>query len=169
MPKFRWSVFPLTVAMGVAGSACTSEKPVPPTDVAPVLAAVVAAVDSAVGIKDSLAVDPRILPPRSSWRRKQVATAWSEGELAATISPRHPRLELGKMAYTCPVATPGCVATKSLPVVALSMPVLERDTVVVEAKFAGRGADEMVSELHWIWFAVRKDSVWRVVKHATLD
>jgi hypothetical protein len=168
MPNLSWRSFPLIVAIGVVSSACTSEKPVLPADVAPVLAAVVAAVDSAVGIKDSLAIDPRILPPRSHWRWKQVATAWSEGELAATINPRHPRLELGKMAYTCPVTTPGCVATKSLPVVALSTPVLQRDTVVVEAAFAGRGSDDMVNEIRWLWFAVRKDSSWRVVKHTTM-
>ena len=71
------------------------------------------------------------------------------------------------MAYTCPVTTPGCVATKSLPVVALSTPVLQRDTVVVEAAFAGRGSNDMVNEIRWLWFAVRKDKSWRVVKNST--
>jgi hypothetical protein len=159
----------LPIAALTAATACASEKPLPPADIAPVLAAVVHAVDSAVGPKDSLAIDPRILLRPSTFGRKQVATAWSEGELAATISPRHPRLELGKMAFTCPVRTPGCVATKELPVLALSSPVLVRDTVMVEALYAGRNSDDRVNELHWLWFAVRKDSTWRVVKHTTLD
>jgi hypothetical protein len=165
MSSRDWRLLLPIAAAAVVISACASEKPVAAVDVAPVLAAVVHAVDSAVGPKDSLAVDPRILPSRSTWRWKQVATAWSEGELAATISARHPRLELGKMAYTCPVATPGCVATKNLPVVALSMPMLRKDTAVVEAAFAGRGSDDMVNEVHWVWFAVRKDSSWRVVRN----
>ena len=157
------------VVVAAVVSACASEKPVPPGDVAPVLAAVVHAVDSAVGPRDSIAIDPRILPRPSMLRRKPVSTAWSEGEPAAAISPRHPRLELGKMAFSCPVSSPECVATKELPVVALSMPVVRRDTVMVEARYAGRAADQMVNRVHWLWFAVKKDSAWTVVKHTALD
>src|SRR5262245_26941780 len=167
MAKLDRSSFVAIAVIAPILTACTPEKPVAGRDVAPVLAAVVSAVDSAVGAKDSLAIDPRILPRPSIWRRKPVATVWSESELAAAISPRHPRLELGKMAYTCPVITPGCVATRSLPVVALSMPVLQRDTVVVEAAYASRRSDDMVNEIHSLWFAVRKDSTWRVVRHRT--
>ena len=168
MLRGRLSSLPPIAALAAA-AACGSEKALPPRDVAPVLAAVVHAVDSAVGPKDSLAIDPRVLLRQSAFGRKPESTAWSEGELAATISPRHPRLELGKMAFTCPVRTPGCVATKDLPVLALSAPVLVRDTVMVEALYAGRNSDDRVSELHWLWFAVRKDSAWRVVKHTRLD
>ena len=85
--------------LAVLNFACASEKPVASADVAPVIAAVVAAVDTAVGLKDSLPIDPRILLRRTMWRRKPVTTAWSESELAATISPRHPRLELGMLAW----------------------------------------------------------------------
>ena len=169
MPSHKLSSLVPTAALAAMISACATEKPVPAADVAPVLAAVVHAVDSVVGPRDSVAIDPRILLRPAMWRRKPESTAWSEGQLAATISPRHPRLELGKMAFTCPVRTPGCVATKDLPVLALSTPVLVRDTVMVEAMFAGRTADEHVSELHWYWFAVRKDSSWRVVKHTRIN
>ena len=162
------SLLPIAVCVVVA-AACTSEKPFPPADVAPVIAAVVRAVDSLVGPTDAFAIDPRILPPRSTLGRKQVSTVWSEGELSRAISPRHPRLDLGKMAFTCPVIEPGCVATKDRPVIALSMPVLARDTAVVEARYANRGSDDMINKVHLVWFAVRKDSSWRVVKHTTLD
>ena len=159
----------LFAVAAAAGIACASEKPVPSTDVAPLLAAVVRSVDSAVGRRDSLAIDPRILPTPSTARVKRSSTVWSEGELAASIGPRHPRLELGKMAFACPVVTPGCVATKELPIIVLATPMLARDTAVVEAVFAGRRPDDAVTEIRWLWFAVKKDNSWRVVKHTTLD
>jgi hypothetical protein len=165
---YQRSLLPI-IACAVVAVACSSAKPVPPADVAPVLGAVVRAVDSVVGQTDAFAIDPRILPTRSSLGRKQVSTVWSEGELSRAISPRHPRLDLGKMAFTCPVGTPGCVATKDRPVIVLSMPVLARDTAVVEARYANRSSDDMINEVHLAWFAVRKDSSWRVVKHTTLD
>ena len=162
------SLLPIAVCVAMT-AACASEKPVPPTDVAPVLGAVVHAVDSVVGPTDAFAIDPRILPSRSTFGRKQASTVWSEGELSRAVSPRHPRLDLGKMAFTCPVGAPGCVATKARPVIVLSMPVLARDTAIVEARYANRGSDDMINEVHLVWFAVRKDSSWRVVKHATID
>ena len=167
---YQRSLLPI-IACAVVAVACSSAKPVPPADVAPVLGAVVRAVDSVVGQTDAFAIDPRILPTRSTRGagRKQVSTVWSEGELSRAISPRHPRLDLGKMAFTCPVGTPGCVATKDRPVIVLSMPVLARDTAVVEARYANRSSDDMINEVHLAWFAVRKDSSWRVVKHTTLD
>ena len=167
MARLDGSSFVAIAVLALVISACTPEKPVASRDVAPVLAAVVSAVDGAVAPFDSLAIDPRILPRPSIWRRREVSTVWSEGELAATISPRHPRLELGKMAFTCPVISPGCVATRNLPVLVLSMPVLRRDTVVVESAYASRGSGDMVNEIRSLWFAVRKDSSWRVVKHTT--
>ena len=164
---YQRSLLPI-IACAVVAVACSSAKPVPPADVAPVLGAVVRAVDSVVGQTDAFAIDPRILPTRSTLGRKQVSTVWSEAELSRAISPRHPRLDLGKMAFTCPVGAPGCVATKDRPVIVLSMPVLARDTAVVEARYANRSSDDMINEVHLAWFAVRKDSSWRVVKHTTL-
>ena len=155
--------------LAVLNVACASERPVPSADVAPVVAAVVAAVDSAVGVKDSLPIDPRILLRRTMWRRKPVATAWSESQLAATISPRHPRLELGMLAFVCLVRAPGCAATRERAVLALSEPVLHRDTVLVETAYAARRRDDSINELHWLWFAIRKGGSWRVVKRTTLD
>lgn len=155
-------------AIALVTSACAREKPVPPADVAPVLAAVVHAVDSAVGPKDSLAIDPRILLRPTMWRRKSAITDWPEANLATAINPRHPRLELGMLAFVCPVRAPGCSATKQRAVLALATPVLRRDTAVVEALYAGRGSDDTVNEVHWLWFAVRKDGAWRIVRHTTL-
>ncbi len=164
----RRSSLPVAV-LAVVISACASEKPVAPADVAPVLAAVVHAVDSAVGPKDSLAIDPRILLRSTMWQRKAVITDWPEAHLAASINPAHPRLDLGMLAFVCPVRTPGCSATKQRPVLALGAPVLHRDTAVVEALYAGRGPDDRVNQMHWFWFAVRQRNSWRVVKHTTLD
>lgn len=164
---YRASGFP--VAMLAVISACTAEKPVAPADVAPVLAAVVHAVDSVVGPNDSLAIDPRILLRPRMWRRAAVITDWPEANLAASINPTHPRLELGMLAFVCPVRTPGCSATKQRAVLALGAPELRQDTAVVEALYAGRAPDDRVKQLHWFWFAVRRRNAWRIVKHTMLD
>jgi len=155
--------------LAVVISACASEKPVAPADVAPVLAAAARAVDSVVGPKDSLAIDPRILLRPRRWRRAAVITDWPEANLAATINPSHPRLELGMLAFVCPVRTPACSATRQRAVLALGEPVLHRDTAVVEALYASRGSDDRVTQLHWLWFALRQSNSWRIVKHSRLD
>jgi hypothetical protein len=159
--------------LAVVASACASEKPVAPADVPTVIAAVVHAVDSAVGPKDSLAIDPRMLLRenvfQSFFRRKQAITDWPEANLAATINPRHPRLDLGMLAFVCPVRTPGCSATRQRPVLALSAPMVKRDTAVVEALYAGRNSDDRIDQIHWLWFAIRQAGAWRVVKHTVLD
>ena len=159
----------LTIAvLSVVVAACAPETPVPPGDVAPMLAAVVHAVDSVVGPKDSLAIDPRILLRPTMWRRKPVITDWPQANLASVINAQHPRLELGMLAFVCPVRTPGCSATKARPVLALGTPVLQRDTALVETWYAARAPDDRVTELHWLWFIVRQKSGWRIVKHTTL-
>ena len=155
--------------LGVVISACASEKPVAPADVAPVISAVVHAVDSVVGPRDSLAIDPRILLRPRMWRRAAVITDWPEGNLAAAINPSHPRLELGMLAFVCPVRRPECSATRQRAVLALGQPVLRRDTAVVEALYASRAPDDRVTQLHWLWFALRQSNSWRIVKRSRLD
>ena len=151
----------------LVSSACASQRPLPGSDVAPVLAAVVAAVDSAAGQKDTLAIDVRILPGRRAWHGD--GARWSQGELSAAISPRRPSLDSAKNALPCQVQDSGCSATTTRAVVALSRPVIERDTVVVEAMYGGRGSDHMISYVHFLWFLVNKGGAWRVVGHKTLD
>ncbi|HEY6829040.1 MAG TPA: hypothetical protein VI259_19405 [Gemmatimonadaceae bacterium] len=155
--------------LAVVISACASEKPVAPADVAPLLAAVVHTVDSVVGPRDTLAIDPRILLRPRMWRRGVVITDWPEANLAAAINPSHPRLDLGMLAFVCPVRTPGCSATRQRAVLALGEPVLHRDTAVVEALYASRGSDDRVTQLHWLWFALRQSNSWRIVNHSRLD
>lgn len=161
--------FPTIALTALLTSACSRDKPVPPADVAPVLAAVVHAVDSVVGPKDSLAIDPRILLRPAMWGRKPVITDWPEASLATAIGPGHPRLELGMLAFVCPVRAPGCSATKQRAVLALGAPMLQRDTAVVEALYAGRAADDRVNELHWLWYLVRRDGAWKIAKHTTMN
>jgi hypothetical protein len=158
-----------SIVLASVCTGCKSPKPVPAADVAPVIAAVVSAVDSVVGPKDSLAIDPRILLPARNWRRKPVITDWPQADLVLAINPTHPRLDLGMLAFVCAVRTPGCSATRTRSVLALGMPTIDGETVRVEAIYAARRPDDSVTQIHWLWFAVRKDSVWRVVKHTTLD